>query len=80
MLGPHFGDYQAGFRFGRLGYDLVEQRGLKRFQARDYLDFGNSRYALDAACPSRPRSGAPRVRGGATRSATSPLRPTAATT
>jgi PAS domain S-box-containing protein len=36
-----FGDYQAGFRFGRLGYDLVEQRGLKRFQARTYLNFGN---------------------------------------
>jgi PAS domain S-box-containing protein len=41
LAGPHFGDYQAGFRFGRLGYDLVEQRGLKRFQARTYMNFGN---------------------------------------
>ena len=38
---PRFGDYQAGFRFGRLGYDLVDQRGLTRFQARTYMDFGN---------------------------------------
>jgi predicted ATPase len=41
LAGPYFGDYQAGFRFGRLGYDLVEQRGLKRFQARTYCNFGN---------------------------------------
>ena len=41
IAGPRFGDYQAGFRFGRLGYDLVEQRGLKRFQARTYMCFGN---------------------------------------
>ena len=41
LAGPRFGDYQAGFRFGRLGYDLVEQRGLKRFQARTYMNFGN---------------------------------------
>jgi PAS domain S-box-containing protein len=40
VAGPRFGDYQAGFRFGRLGYDLVEQRGLKRFQARIYFNFG----------------------------------------
>jgi len=41
ILGPHFGDYRAGFRFGRLGYDLVEKRGLHRFQARAYMSFGN---------------------------------------
>src|ERR1700754_609493 len=40
LAGPEFGDYQAGLRFGRLGYELVEQRGLKRFQARTYLNFG----------------------------------------
>jgi predicted ATPase len=38
---PRFGDYQAGFRFGRLGCELVEKRGLKRFQARTYMTFGN---------------------------------------
>src|ERR1700730_16143281 len=35
----YFGDYQAGFRFGRLGLDLVEKRGLDRFRARVYLVF-----------------------------------------
>jgi len=40
IAGPHFGDYKAGFRFGRLGFELVEQRGLKRFEARTYLWFG----------------------------------------
>jgi PAS domain S-box-containing protein len=41
VAGPRFGDYHAGFRFGRLGHDLVEQHGLTRFQARTYLSFGN---------------------------------------
>jgi predicted ATPase len=37
IVGPHFGDYQAGFRFGQLGYDLVERRRLHRYQARTYM-------------------------------------------
>jgi PAS domain S-box-containing protein len=41
IAGPHFGDYPAGFRFGQLGYDLVEKRGLRRFQARTYMCFGS---------------------------------------
>ena len=40
LAGPHFGNYQAGFRFGKLGYDLVEERGLRRYQARTYMSFG----------------------------------------
>src|SRR5260221_572593 len=39
VLGMYFGDYQVGFRFGRLGLDLVEKRGLDRFKARVYLVF-----------------------------------------
>src|SRR6185369_17073478 len=39
IAGPRFGNYEAGFRFGRLGYDLVERRGLRRYQARTYLGF-----------------------------------------
>jgi PAS domain S-box-containing protein len=39
MAGPRFGDYKAGFRFGQLGYELVEKRGLKRFQAATYTSF-----------------------------------------
>ena len=41
ILGPRLGDYQAGFRFGRLGYELVEKRGLHRYHARAYVAFGN---------------------------------------
>jgi PAS domain S-box-containing protein len=40
IAGPHFDNYKAGFQFGRLGYELVEKRGLKRFQARTYACFG----------------------------------------
>jgi predicted ATPase/signal transduction histidine kinase/GAF domain-containing protein len=39
LAGPHFGNHQAGLRFGRLGYDLVDQRGLRRYQVRTYLSF-----------------------------------------
>jgi PAS domain S-box-containing protein len=39
--GPYFGDYKRGFRFGQLGYDLVEKRGLTRYRARTYSSFGN---------------------------------------
>ncbi|WP_437594473.1 sensor histidine kinase [Sorangium sp. So ce1000] len=38
-LGPRFGDYRAGFRFGKLGFDLAEKRGLLRFKARVDLVF-----------------------------------------
>ncbi len=40
VAGPCFGNYKDGFRFGRLGYELVENRGLKRYQARTYMCFG----------------------------------------
>src|SRR5258707_10494520 len=42
IAGPFFGNYSStALRFGQLGYDLVEQRGLKRFRARTYAVFGN---------------------------------------
>jgi PAS domain S-box-containing protein len=41
IAGPRFGNYKDGFCFGRLGYDLVEKSGLKRFQARCYMSFGD---------------------------------------
>ena len=41
IAGPRFGNYKDGFRFGRLGYELVEKRGLTRYQARTYMSFGN---------------------------------------
>ncbi|RZT36894.1 trifunctional serine/threonine-protein kinase/ATP-binding protein/sensor histidine kinase [Cupriavidus agavae] len=39
VAGRRFGDYQTGYRFGRLGCELVERRGLKRFEARTFLCF-----------------------------------------
>jgi PAS domain S-box-containing protein len=41
IVGPHFNDYPTAFRFGQLGFDLVERRGLDRFKARVYMSFGN---------------------------------------
>jgi predicted ATPase len=40
-LGPRFGNYEAGFQFGKLAYDLVEKYSWHRYQARVYLRFGN---------------------------------------
>jgi predicted ATPase/signal transduction histidine kinase len=40
LVGRRFGDYLAGFRFGQLGYQLVERRGLKRFVPGTYEIFG----------------------------------------
>ncbi|HKA57607.1 MAG TPA: AAA family ATPase, partial [Gemmatimonadales bacterium] len=40
VAGRRFGNYKAGFRFGRLGCDLIEKRGLKRFEARTLMAFG----------------------------------------
>ena len=39
VAGLRFGDYESAFRFAQLGYDLVEKRALKRFQARTYDTF-----------------------------------------
>jgi len=60
LAGPALGDYQAGFRFGRLGYDLVEERGLTRFQARTHLNFGSIVTPWTKTCPGWPRSAASR--------------------
>jgi hypothetical protein len=40
LAGPHFGQFDAGYQFGRLGCDLVERPGLQRFQARTFETFG----------------------------------------
>src|SRR6202162_6693534 len=41
IAGPHFDNYEGGFRFGRLGYALVEKRSLHRYRARTYMSFGS---------------------------------------
>jgi PAS domain S-box-containing protein len=40
IAGARFGDYRGGFRLGQLGYELVEQRGLRGSQAGVYNQFG----------------------------------------
>ena len=76
VLGPYFGDYKAGFRFGQLGLDLVEQRGMDRLKARVYLAFGN----LASPSMRHVRMGRPLMPSTRrSRPATSPTRPLAAT-
>jgi len=42
QLLTRFGEFDAGFRFGKLGLNLVDEHGLDRFKARVYLVFGHS--------------------------------------
>ena len=42
FAGPRFNNYQGGFRFGQLGYELVEKRGLTRYQARIWMNMGSA--------------------------------------
>ncbi|MEA3116766.1 MAG: hypothetical protein QOI13_36, partial [Paraburkholderia sp.] len=39
-LGPQFGDYRAGYRFGKVGFDLVDKHNMDRFKARVFANFG----------------------------------------
>ena len=40
--GPRFNHYKESFRFGQLGFDLVEKRGLTRYQARIWMNMGSA--------------------------------------
>src|SRR5262249_46421523 len=40
MTRPRFGDHEAGYRIGELGYELVERGGVRRFEGGTYLCFG----------------------------------------
>lgn len=39
-LATHSGQFNSGYRFGRLGCELAERPGLQRFQARTFQTFG----------------------------------------
>jgi predicted ATPase len=41
IAGFRFGEYERAYRVGQLACELVEQRGLRRFEAGVYLNFGN---------------------------------------
>ena len=58
LAGPRFGNLREGYRFGQLGIDLVEKRGLTRYQARTYLSVG----ALVVPWTKHPASGQDLVR------------------
>ncbi|MDC3958989.1 sensor histidine kinase [Polyangium jinanense] len=38
LLGPEFGQYRLGFRFGKLAYDLVQKRGSTGYEAPVLLE------------------------------------------
>ncbi len=40
MIGQHLGKFRDGYRFGKLGHDLVERHGLVAYKARSCLIFG----------------------------------------
>ena len=40
FAGPRFDNYKDAFAFGQVGYELVEKRGLTRYQARTYMNIG----------------------------------------
>jgi PAS domain S-box-containing protein len=42
FAGPRFDNYKDGFRFGQLGFDLVEKRGLTRYKARIWMNMGST--------------------------------------
>jgi PAS domain S-box-containing protein len=58
LAGPRFGNLRDGYRLGQLGCDLVEKRGLTRYQARTYLSVG----ALVMPWTKHPASGQDLVR------------------
>jgi len=41
VLGPRFGQYAAGYRFGKVGMALTDEPGLDRFKARVVMTFGH---------------------------------------
>jgi PAS domain S-box-containing protein len=40
VAGPHFGNYEAGFRFAKLGHDLLDERSSYRYRANIYVWLG----------------------------------------
>ena len=41
IAAPRFGKYEDAVRFGQLGYDLLQKRGLTRYEARTCMCFGS---------------------------------------
>jgi hypothetical protein len=41
LAGWRYGDFDACFRFGQLGYELIERKGLRRFEGYVCLMFSS---------------------------------------
>jgi predicted ATPase len=41
IVGPHFNDYPTAFRFGRLGFELVERSGKPRPDSHSHARYGS---------------------------------------
>ena len=54
-LGPVFGKYEEGYRFGKLAYDYVQRHRLVALKPRIDICFGDLHQLLDEAAPDRPR-------------------------
>ena len=63
-IGPRFGEYREGYRFGHLGVALVEQRDLARFRAKVYTVVGYHVLPWTPSRPSRVLDVAARARSG----------------
>ncbi|TKD03545.1 AAA family ATPase [Polyangium fumosum] len=54
-LGPEFGRYREGYRFGKLGYDLMERRRSTAYKAKISVIFGDNTlfwtHHLEASLP-----------------------------
>ena len=79
FAGPRLDNYKDGFRFGQLGYDLVEKRGLIALPSANLHVLGRHGHAMGAARRQRTRACAPRVRCSRIGSATSLSLPIAGT-
>jgi predicted ATPase/signal transduction histidine kinase len=40
LVGPYLGQYRQAYRFGKLGHDLIERRGLMQYKAGNAVCFG----------------------------------------
>ena len=72
MLGTPSATTEAAFRFGKLGFDLVEKRGPLRFKARVYFCFAQpDQFTGPNTCAAASSWQRRAVRGGRRRPATS---------
>ena len=65
VLGPYMGDYQAGYRFGKLALDLAEKRAAESFRSSSLRRAWTPRHSLGETLEPRARADEARRRHGA---------------